>query len=221
MYIFFKQVSLFDFKTLTEQRSSNKSDYQIHKMLTRVRKNLKIKPDVTRGKASVLWAADDPEVYCVEKKPDPSGKDSMDEKKLEEEKPIVLSIAQYFDVKYGIKLRYPKLPIVHIGDKNWYPIEFLYQAFERTKDANSPTHVSDLLKHFDDNAGNKYVDEISSLLKQIEFNDINFEKIGLVRSCEPVQLSAKILDQPHLKFGNQDASVNNGDWNLRGVQFAK
>jgi hypothetical protein len=57
---------------------------------------------------------------------------------------------------------------------------------------------------------------LSSLLKQIEFKDTNFEKIGLVHSCEPVELSAKILDQPYLRFGNQDASVSNGDWNLRG-----
>jgi hypothetical protein len=234
-----------------EQRGLNKSDSQIQRSLKRVKKNLKIKPDVTRGKASILWVADDPDVYSFTR-----SENSHDENKTDEEEPAILSVAQYFEQRHGVRLRYPKLPIVHVGDKNWYPIEFMYQAFERTKDANSPTHVSDLLKHFDENAGNRYVDEISSLLKQIEFKDANFEKIGLVRCCEPgrycvhvyhfsavcnlsvslslfinetcfilhsfiVELSAKILDQPHLKFGNQDASVSNGDWNLRGVQFAK
>lgn len=254
--VFHLYVLYFYYLIVKEQRGLNKSDAQIQRSLKRVRKNLKIKPDVTMGKASILWVADDPAVYSIEKGAKARSGNLHDGNKTHEEEPVILNVAQYFEQRHGIKLRYPKLPIVHIGEKNWYPIEFLYQAFERTKDANSPTHVSDLLKHFDENAGNRYVDEISSLLKQIEFKDANFEKIGLDRCCEPgrycehvlhfsavcnlfvslslfiyelcfilhsfiVELSAKILDQPHLKFGNQDASVSNGDWNLRGVQFAK
>ena len=188
-------------------------------MKTRIRKNLKIKPDVSLGKACILWAADDPQIYSFELKHNPRNKDATTQENQDEN--IKITLAEYFMQHHGIRLMYPSLPIVHIGDKNWYPVEMLYQAFDRTKDANSPSHVSDLLQHFDSIAGNKYVDRTSSLLKQLEFNDDSFEKIGLVRSCEPVQLSAKILDQPRLKFGNQDASVNNGDWNLNRVEFAK
>jgi len=204
-------------------RSKNKTDAQIEKMKTRVRKNLKIKRDDSRGKACILWAADDPQIYSFEKRK-PRNRDATTQENQDEEPtepPIKITLAEYFMQHHGIRLMYPSLPIVHIGDKNWYPVEMLYQAFDRTKDANSPGHVSDLLQHFDSIAGNKYVERTSSLLKQLDFNDDSFEKIGLVRSCEPVQLSAKVLDQPRLKFGNQDASVNNGDWNLNRMEFAK
>jgi len=120
-----------------------------------------------------------------------------------------------------------QLPLIFIGGKEWYPIEFLFQTFQKTKDANDKQHVQDLLKHFDGIAGNKYVEEISKLVGQlsIEQERVNcgdiFRQFNLQRSLEPLQLSAKILGAPRLKFGKQDASVENGDWNLRNVKFSQ
>jgi hypothetical protein len=44
----------------------------------------------------------------------------------------IITIERYFLLKYKMKLRYPKMPIVFLSDrkeKGWFPIEFLFQAW--------------------------------------------------------------------------------------------
>jgi hypothetical protein len=59
-----------------------------------------------------------------------------------EDKPVVrYTIASYYHDVYGIRLRYPKMPIVFIGKKEWYPMEFLTQALAKTTGANNSDQV--------------------------------------------------------------------------------
>merc|ERR1740121_1701078 len=42
------------------------------------------------------------------------------------------------------------MPAVFIGKKEWFPIEFLSQAFGKAKDANSTEHVRSILGYYDE-----------------------------------------------------------------------
>ena len=49
------------------------------------------------------------------------------------------TVAAYFENRYGVKLKYPNMPIIYVDDISkhgggWYPIEFAYQAFAKAKD---------------------------------------------------------------------------------------
>jgi hypothetical protein len=49
------------------------------------------------------------------------------------------TVAAYFENRYGVKLKYPNMPIIYVDDISkhgggWYPIEFAYQAFAKSND---------------------------------------------------------------------------------------
>ena len=61
------------------------------------------------------------------------------------------TVAEYFRDRYGITLRYPKMPIVYIYKVRkqggvWLPIEFVFQAFAKSKE-NSNEMVKNVLKY--------------------------------------------------------------------------
>ena len=39
-------------------------------------------------------------------------------------------------------------------------------------------------------------------------------------NATPIEVEARVLNEPKLSFGNQSASIRNGSWNLRNVKFA-
>ena len=71
------------------------------------------------------------------------------------------TVAQHFFKVYGIKLQYPYMPIVFVDNISrhgggWFPIEFAYQAFAKSKENNEDI-VSNILKYHDSIAGIRYV----------------------------------------------------------------
>lgn len=70
-----------------------------------------------------------------------------------------ITVAQHFLNAYGIKLQYPNMPIIFVDNISrhgggWFPIEFAYQAFTKSKE-NSEDIVSNILKYHDNIAGIK------------------------------------------------------------------
>lgn len=60
------------------------------------------------------------------------------------------TVASYFENRYGIRLKYPSMPIIYVDDISkrgggWYPIELVYQAFAKAKDNNEGTYFTFLM----------------------------------------------------------------------------
>ena len=81
----------------------------------RVRRNRRLKRDSNHGNAEIIWAADDPTLLKFETVPRTRPGE-------EPPPPIIHTVASYFEAAHGIKLKYPKMPILFIGKKEWYPI---------------------------------------------------------------------------------------------------
>ena len=160
---------------------------------------------------SIIWSADDPNEYSFE----------MERK---EQDPLSVTVRQYFLERHGITLRFPKMPLIYVGNGEWFPVEFLFQAFGKMKDANADHQKNAILDFCDKNAGFERVENISKAFRKVQSYGLTFEDItkqyNLRVYSTPVEVEAKVLKEPSLKFANdQPASINNGSWNLRNVKF--
>ena len=94
------------------------------------------KEDDSEGKGNtILWSADDVNEY------------SFTVKNTER----TTTVAEFFKDRYGITLRYPKMPIVYIYKVRnqcgvWLPIELVSQAYSKSKE-NSNDMVKNKLKY--------------------------------------------------------------------------
>ena len=168
--------------------------------------------DTQRG-VGILWSACDDSVYFFEQKP---------RKGEPEDTPVIRhTIASYFEAAYGIRLKFPHMPIVFIGKKEWYPMEFIFQAQSKTSGANNGDQVRGVLGYYDEFAGLGCIENIQKLSKKAQIDD-QLRRFNLVRDLEPVILEAKVLPEPKLTFARSEpASINNGSWDLRNKKFAK
>ena len=199
------------------------NDEEIKRKNIRVRRNKFIKADQEHNSAMITWGADDPDLH------------SFPERKRVEDgvPPKIYTVASYFKEKYNITLKYPKMPIVFLGNKEWFPMEFLYQNFGKMRGANSQDHKDAVLQYRDINAGTKYVENIRDISAMAEEQSNRLERMGLTisdvlklynfrKSSTPVELVAKVLQEPELKFAAYSALLKNGSWGvMKGGQGSK
>ena len=174
-----------------------------------------MKQDMQRDKQSIIWGADDPALYSFTER---RRKGDDETKPLKE-----YTVVSYFKERYRINIKYPKMPIVFLGDKEWFPIEFLFQSFGKMKAANSTKQVNAVLDYYNKNAGTKYVANVTQLakdslgrLKQLGcgLDDI-LAQYNFRKSSDPVELEAKLLPEPKLRFGdNADVWIKDGDFDI-------
>lgn len=184
------------------------------KLMTAVPDEKKDEPTMGIGKC-IIWHADDPNLYHFK-----YGKG-------EAEKPV--TVAEYFRERYAIRLNYPCMPILCIGKPGWLPIELLFQAFSKMRDANSDAQKNAVLEYYDRNAGNENVLNVQNLLKQasraLERKGLNLSHVlsqyNLRLSESPIEVMAKVLPEPSVDFANEKARLNNGSWNLMGKKFSQ
>ena len=143
-----------------------------------------------------------------------------------------LTVASYFDRKFGIKLKYPNLPIIYVDSISkhgggWYPIEFVYQAFNKSKD-NSNEIVQNTLKYCDKIAGRDYIKEVQMKLDMLQlkknerviFSD-RLMRWGVTINESPEVETARVLMPPKISFNNNNVPVNNGSFNMQNVRFSR
>lgn len=103
-------------------------------------------------------------------------------------------------------------------------MEFLNQAFSKTRDANSDTQKNAVLDFNDRHAGRERVSVVNKALDKLQSYGVTFDDImsqfNIRIYSKPVEVTAKVLKMPELKFANkQTARINNGAWNLRDTKF--
>ena len=147
-----------------------------------------------------------------------------------------LTVASYFDRKFGIKLKYPNLPIIYVDSISkhgggWFPIEFVYQAFNKSKD-NSNEIIQNTLKYCDEIAGRKYINEVQMKLdrlldmlqfkknERVIFSD-RLMRWGVTIKESPEVETARVLMPPKISFNNKNVPVNDGSFNMKNVRFSR
>lgn len=125
----------------------------------------------------------------------------------------------------GIKLNHPKLPLVGTY-KGYFPIEFLYMALAKTKNANSDLQKKDALAFNDKFSGYKRIEHINFVRDRVQnLNgsgsppDKMLKDFKLSLSNEPLAIMAKVLTPPTLVFADKTMDPRNGSWNLQNVKF--
>lgn len=142
----------------------------------------------------IIWSADDPNEYSFEYK----GSN--------------VTVYTYMERHHGIRLQYPKMPIVQTR-YGYYPVEFMFQALGIVKGADDDEYKNTVLKYHDENAGERKIPHIKRVVQLL---DTSLEReFGFEISSEPVTQMAKLLAEPKLEFGgNCTQDVSNGSWNL-------
>jgi hypothetical protein len=143
------------------------------------------------------------------------------------------TVASYFEWKFGIKLKHPDLPIIYVDGISkhgggWFPIEFVYQAFNKSKD-NSNEIVQNILKYCDKIAGTEYINEVQMLFDKLQLkpNDGVIFSDRLLRWRVTIEKSpqvetAKVLMPPKISFNNnKNVQVNDGSFNMQKSLFSK
>jgi hypothetical protein len=186
-----------------------------------VRRNKKMKADATH-KIQIAWAADNPDMFSFSL--------DKDDTEIPLENQRKYTVAAYYYEKKGIKLKFPHLPIICMGRDGFFPIEFVYQAFSKKKDANSSQDLKTTLDYYDKNAATESIQNIMHLKKTAEnlqnargvrMSDILMQ-YGFRIEQEPQEVDAKVLPLPTLSFKSGGAvQLGDGSWNLNGVKFAR
>ena len=193
------------------------SEEQMFRRNTKMRKNKRMLED-KKINQRIIWGADDPELYSFDRESPDGGK------------PTVMTVARYFYEAHGIKLKYPRMPMVFLGKKEWFPIELLSQAFGKMRDANSSEQVRAVLEYYDQNAGADSIPNVNKLLEHAvgRLNQYGLtvqhvlKQFNLRLSDQPIEVEAKVLPEPTLKFAeNRPITINNGSWNLRDAVFSR
>jgi len=142
---------------------------------------------------------------------------------------VTYTVYSYFQEKYGIRLKYPKMPMICTGKGRgrvyeWFPVELLFQSFGKMKNTNEPQQVQDVLKFYDEFSGTNIVKKVEDLTNnpQIKEHQEKFLKLfGITKNYSAVTLTAKVLEEPCIQFKERPSFINDGSWNLRDVKFDK
>ena len=215
---------------ILEMRARGKSNDLIEKKRKHARLNRRLK--------DIKWACDDPQEYSfavpsqVQGQEQPPALVEGGEAPAEAPPPpppVTHTVASYFYENYGIRLRYPKMPLIKTGRyrtrdgfvDEWFPVEFLSQEFGKTRDADNQK-LTAALRYNDERTGRQSVDRITEMVRianRLEKNGLTLSdflgRFGMQIDVEPEAFEGKVESEPKLHFSNDSpAQVNNGDWRL-------
>jgi hypothetical protein len=136
---------------------------------------------------------------------------------------VECTVYSYFDLRYGIKLRHKKMPIV-LTKFGWYPVELLFQSFTLVRGANGENQKKAVLTYHDRYSGRGKIEKLGkdndAFRRRFPHGQLLEREFGFRFTSEPLTQKAKLLAEPSLAFGgNQPAQVKNGSWNFRDGQL--
>jgi eukaryotic translation initiation factor 2C len=139
---------------------------------------------------------------------------------------VETTVAKYFLEKYQMKLRFPYLPCLQVGQehKNTYlPMEVCnivsgQRCIKKLTDLQTSTMIKATARHAPDRER-----EICNLIKKANFNnDPYVQEFGIQVSNRLMEIQGRILPPPKLQYGGrskQQTMPHQGVWDMRGKQF--
>jgi hypothetical protein len=181
---------------------------------TKQYRNKRIQP-----RDALKWAADDPCEYDFPVTPRGAPEDDP---------PVRMTVARYFQDIIHLPVRYPKMPLVQVKDgkdDGWYPIEFLFQAFGKTRGADFNKKVLKFNDNFASTKRMQHLEHVKMLAEEVKREsgqDLSMllQQMKLTVSNKPMELTASVLEQPVIVFeGGNKKIPTDGSWNLAGARF--
>jgi len=145
---------------------------------------------------------------------------------LENGQTVECTVAKYFLDKYKMKLRYPHLPCLQVGQEHkhtYLPLEVCnivqgQRCIKKLTDMQTSTMIKATARSAPDRER-----EINNLVKKADFNnDAYVQEFGLNISQTLMEVKGRVLPPPKLQYGGrtkQQALPNQGVWDMRGKQF--
>lgn len=145
---------------------------------------------------------------------------------LENGQTVECTVAKYFLDKYKMKLRYPHLPCLQVGQEHkhtYLPLEVCnivagQRCIKKLTDMQTSTMIKATARSAPDRER-----EINNLVRKADFNtDPYVQEFGLSISNTMMEVRGRILPPPKLQYGGrtkQQAIPNQGVWDMRGKQF--
>ncbi|CEF61129.1 Protein argonaute-4 [Strongyloides ratti] len=136
------------------------------------------------------------------------------------------TVARYFSDKYNIKLRYPFLPCLQVGQENrhiYLPIEVCKIVLgQRCNKKLNDSQTSIMIKATARNAPDRE-SEITSLVRRANMIDDEWAKeFGISINDEMTEVKGRILPPPKLMYSRDTKSTVipfQGVWDMRNKQF--
>ncbi|CAH0478126.1 unnamed protein product [Peronospora belbahrii] len=135
-----------------------------------------------------------------------------------------MSVAQYFQNTYNIRLRYPKLPCLHVGapqKKNYLPMEVCHIiAGQKCPRKVTDKQVANMIK-FTCTPPDKRKRAIEQKFREAGFStDPTLQAFGLDVDPRMVETTGRQLPPPTIEYsGGARESPRDGAWNMRGKRF--
>lgn len=152
---------------------------------------------------------------------------------LENGQTVECTVAKYFLDKYKMKLRYPHLPCLQVGQEHkhtYLPLEVCnivagQRCIKKLTDMQTSTMIKATARSAPDRER-----EINNLVRRADFNnDAYVQEFGLTISNNMMEVRGRVLPPPKLQYGGRVASLsgqskqqampNQGVWDMRGKQF--
>jgi eukaryotic translation initiation factor 2C len=145
---------------------------------------------------------------------------------LENGQTVECTVAKYFLDKYRMKLRYPHLPCLQVGQEHkhtYLPLEVCnivqgQRCIKKLTDMQTSTMIKATARSAPDRER-----EINNLIRKADFNNDPFvQEFGLNISNNLMEVRGRVLPPPKLQYGGrtkQQALPNQGVWDMRGKQF--
>ncbi|CAB0034814.1 unnamed protein product [Trichogramma brassicae] len=152
---------------------------------------------------------------------------------LENGQTVECTVSKYFLDKYKMKLRYPHLPCLQVGQEHkhtYLPLEVCnivagQRCIKKLTDMQTSTMIKATARSAPDRER-----EINNLVRRADFNNDSYvQEFGLTISNNMMEVRGRILPPPKLQYGGrvsslsgqtkQQALPNQGVWDMRGKQF--
>ena len=157
------------------------------------------------------------------------GKNAHQQTFFLESKKAKVSIAVYFKEEYNYVIKYPQLPVVHVGAKNksnYLPMELLRlkrQACPQSK-VLGDVATSNMIKvtAVRPDERQQFIRENLRERQQKHFKNGHAEAFGISVSDKFESIDGRILDAPSLAYGKQrnvPSGKINGKWRTDGMNF--
>ena len=139
---------------------------------------------------------------------------------------VECTVSKYFLDKYKMKLRFPHLPCLQVGQEHkhtYLPLEVCnivqgQRCIKKLTDMQTSTMIKATAK-----SAPEREKEINNLVRKADFNnDPYVQEFGLNISHNLMEVRGRVLAPPKLQYGGrtrQQALPNQGVWDMRGKQF--
>ncbi|XP_074656844.1 protein argonaute-2-like isoform X2 [Tubulanus polymorphus] len=146
---------------------------------------------------------------------------------LESGQTIECTVAKYFHERYKMKLMYPHLPCLQVGQEQkhtYLPLEVCnivggQRCIKKLTDLQTSTMIKATARSAPDREK-----EINTLVRKADFNNDRYlQTFGLSVANQMTEVQGRVLAPPRLQYGGRQtraqAVPNQGVWDMRGKQF--